>query len=182
MELGVITSENLAAFQTLLLPETVRALADGKPVTALGLVQDRVAVGACAGSMEERRFQIHSFYVAPAYTQITDHIDTLDISNSEEDRELLILLGYLHAVQQRLAAYFGNQGADVKAAAAAGQSRFKPRGEAGKEGEALKGLGVLASFGTEYLRRYFPGIPGLTEIEKLEYDQDPKEYLKLMVE
>lgn len=70
MELGVITSENLAAFQTLLLPETVRALADGKPVTALGLVQDRVAVGACAGSMEERRFQIHSFYVAPAYRRM----------------------------------------------------------------------------------------------------------------
>lgn len=117
-----------------------------------------------------------------AYTQITDHIDTLDISNSEEDRELLILLGYLHAVHQRLGAYFGNHGADVKEAAAAGQSRFKPKGEAGKEGEAVKGLAVLASVGTEYLRRYFPGIPGLTEIEKLDYDQDPKEYLKLMVE
>ena len=115
-----------------------------------------------------------------AYTQITDHIDTLDISNSEEDRELLILLGYLHAVHQRLDSYFGKRGADIKEAAANGQNRFKPKEE--MEGEAVKDQGVLASFGTEYLRRYFPGIPGLTEIEKLDYDQNPKEYLKLMVE
>ena len=66
MELGIVTSENLEIFRSLLLPESAQALADGEPVTTLGLVEKHVAVGACAGSMEERCFQIHSFYVAPA--------------------------------------------------------------------------------------------------------------------
>lgn len=70
MELGIVTSENLEVFRSLLLPESARALADGEPVTALGLVQDRVAVGACAGSIQGERFHINSFYVAPAYRRM----------------------------------------------------------------------------------------------------------------
>ena len=67
MQIGILPPGEPGVFRSLLLPEVAEALAAGEPVTAFGLTQDRLAVGALAGYLENRRFQIASLYVAPDY-------------------------------------------------------------------------------------------------------------------
>ena len=67
MEIGALVPGEPGVFASLLLPETARALAAGEPVTALGLTEKRLAVGAAAGYLSGRLFQIASLYVAPDY-------------------------------------------------------------------------------------------------------------------
>lgn len=67
MEIGCLTPGNLSVFRPLLLPETARALERGEPLTALGLTEGRVALGAAAGYLAGRRFRVTSLYVAPDY-------------------------------------------------------------------------------------------------------------------
>ena len=49
MEIGVLPSGGPGVFRALLLPEAARALEEGEPLTALGLTQEGMAVGAAAG-------------------------------------------------------------------------------------------------------------------------------------
>ena len=67
MQIGILPPGEPGVFRSLLLPEAAEALAAGEPVTAFGLTQDRLAVGALAGYLEKGRFQIASLYVAPDY-------------------------------------------------------------------------------------------------------------------
>ncbi len=70
MEIGVITSRNIGVFRSLLLPECARAVAAEEPIVALGLTQDKLAVGACAGTLVGKHFQILSFFVASSYRRM----------------------------------------------------------------------------------------------------------------
>ena len=67
MNIGILPPGDAGDFQSLLLPETARALAAGEPVTALALTRNDVAIGAVAGYLENDCFQISSLYVAPDY-------------------------------------------------------------------------------------------------------------------
>lgn len=67
MELGYISSEQMQYFKNLLLPQTVEAMENGEPITALGIVKDSIACGAVAGFITEGKFYIDSLYVAPGY-------------------------------------------------------------------------------------------------------------------
>lgn len=67
MEFGYIGGEQLPLFSSLLLPDAVRALQRGEPLTALGICQDGVACGALAGFAGEGCFHIVSLYVAPDF-------------------------------------------------------------------------------------------------------------------
>ena len=67
MNIGILPPGDAGVFQSLLLPETARALAAGEPVTALALTRNDVAIGAVAGYLENDCFQISSLYVAPDY-------------------------------------------------------------------------------------------------------------------
>lgn len=67
MEFGYISAEQLPLFSSLLLPDAVRALERGEPLTALGICRDGVACGALAGFAGEGCFHIVSLYVAPDF-------------------------------------------------------------------------------------------------------------------
>lgn len=67
MEIGVVIPGEPGVFASLLLPETVQQLQAGEPVTALGLTEGRLAVGAAAGYLVGQMFQVTSLYVAPDY-------------------------------------------------------------------------------------------------------------------
>ena len=67
MELGYLPLGEPGVFRTLLLPEVGDALAAGEPLTALGLTEDGLALGAAAGHLENGRFWIRSLYVAPEH-------------------------------------------------------------------------------------------------------------------
>lgn len=67
MELGYINSEQMQYFKNLLLPQTVEAIENGEPITALGIVKDSIACGAVAGFLTGGEFHIDSLYVAPGY-------------------------------------------------------------------------------------------------------------------
>lgn len=67
MKIGYIGKEQLDTFSTLLLPQIVDAIRKGEPVTTLGAVKDKVAVGAVAGYLEDSVYKIISLYVAPNY-------------------------------------------------------------------------------------------------------------------
>ncbi|MCD8196712.1 MAG: GNAT family N-acetyltransferase [Lachnospiraceae bacterium] len=67
MQIGVLPPGDPGVFRSLLLPEAARALEEGQAVTALGLTEGDVAVGALAGDLEDGFFQIRSLYVAPDY-------------------------------------------------------------------------------------------------------------------
>lgn len=67
MELGYLPLGEPGVFRTLLLPEVGDALAAGEPLTALGLTEDGLALGAAAGHLENGRFWVRSLYVAPEY-------------------------------------------------------------------------------------------------------------------
>lgn len=67
MEIGYINSAQLQFFSNLLLPQTVEAMENGEPITALGVVKDSIACGALAGYLTEGKFYIDSLYVAPDY-------------------------------------------------------------------------------------------------------------------
>lgn len=54
-------------FRSLLLPETADALAAGEPITAFGLIEEDIAIGAIAGYLRGSVFRISSLYVAPDY-------------------------------------------------------------------------------------------------------------------
>lgn len=66
MKIGVLPQGEPGVFRSLLLPETVDALARGEPVAALGL-EEGEAAGALAGYIQGERFVISSLFVAPAY-------------------------------------------------------------------------------------------------------------------
>lgn len=67
MRIGVLPQGDPGVFRSLLLPEVANAQAAGESVTALGLTQGDVAIGAVAGYLEDGRYQIASLYVAPDY-------------------------------------------------------------------------------------------------------------------
>lgn len=71
MKVCLINQENLQGFRSLLLPAMAAEMEAGGAVLALGLVQEEAdgltACGAAAGWAAENRFEIHSFYIAPAY-------------------------------------------------------------------------------------------------------------------
>lgn len=67
MEIGYIDSAQMQFFSNLLLPQTVEAIQNGEPITALGIVKDSIACGAIAGYITEGKFRIVSFYVAPEF-------------------------------------------------------------------------------------------------------------------
>ncbi|MCC8140623.1 MAG: GNAT family N-acetyltransferase [Lachnospiraceae bacterium] len=67
MQIGVLQPGDPGVFESLLLPEAAQALKAKEPVTALGLTEGDVAVGALAGDLEGGFFQIRSLYVAPDY-------------------------------------------------------------------------------------------------------------------
>lgn len=66
-DVGSVDKDNIFAFKTLLLPGVANAICEDEPVTALGLVDRGVAVGAMAGYADGDTFVLSSFYVAPAY-------------------------------------------------------------------------------------------------------------------
>ena len=65
MEIGYLPLGEPGVFRSLLLPEAADALAQGEPLTALGLTEDGLALGAAAGYLENGRFLLRSLYVAP---------------------------------------------------------------------------------------------------------------------
>lgn len=67
METTIIDKGNISLFKNLLLPNEAKLILEGKPVFALGLVDDGVACGAIAGGPYENYFKIKSFFVAPDY-------------------------------------------------------------------------------------------------------------------
>jgi len=67
MDITMITSENLPHFKTLLLPGSFAMMEAQQPVTALGLVEGRVACGALAGYVEDETFRLTSLFVAEGY-------------------------------------------------------------------------------------------------------------------
>ncbi|MCD8067284.1 MAG: GNAT family N-acetyltransferase [Lachnospiraceae bacterium] len=67
LKTGVLPPGDPGVFKTFLLPDIARALEEGEPVTAFGLAEDQLAVGALAGYLEGGLFQIASLYVAPDY-------------------------------------------------------------------------------------------------------------------
>lgn len=67
MEIGFLVPGEPGAFAPLLLPQAAQQLQAGEPLTALGLTEARLAVGAAAGYLQGRMFQITSLYVAPDY-------------------------------------------------------------------------------------------------------------------
>ena len=67
MEIGVLPLGEPGVFRPLLLPRAADALAEGEPLTALGLTENGLALGAAAGYLDQGRLQISSLYVAPAY-------------------------------------------------------------------------------------------------------------------
>ena len=67
MDIGFLPREDLGVFRALLLPETADALAAGEAVTALGLTENGLALGAAAGYLTGDRFHVSSLYVAPAF-------------------------------------------------------------------------------------------------------------------
>ena len=69
MQIGVLPPGEPGVFRSLLLPEAADALARGEALTALGLTENGLALGAAAGYLENSQFQLISLYVAPAYRQ-----------------------------------------------------------------------------------------------------------------
>lgn len=69
MQIGVLPPGEPGVFRSLLLPEAADALARGEALTALGLTETGLALGAAAGYLENSQFQLISLYVAPAYRQ-----------------------------------------------------------------------------------------------------------------
>lgn len=67
MEIGILPLQEPGVFRSLLLKQTADALANGEPLTAIGLTEGDLAVGAAAGYLEKGRFLVHSLYVAPEY-------------------------------------------------------------------------------------------------------------------
>ena len=67
MEIGVLPLGDPGVFRSLLLPRVVDALTEKEPVTALGLTENGLALGAAAGYLDQGRFLINSLYVAPDY-------------------------------------------------------------------------------------------------------------------
>ena len=65
MEIGVLPLGEPGVFRSLLLPRVAQALEENEPVTALGLTENGLALGAAAGYLEQGRFLISSLYVAP---------------------------------------------------------------------------------------------------------------------
>lgn len=67
MEVTIIDKGNIHFFKSLLIPEAVQMLIEGKPLFALGLIDNGVACGALAGGPYENVFTILSLFVAPDY-------------------------------------------------------------------------------------------------------------------
>lgn len=67
MKIGVLPPGDPGVFRSLLLPEVAAALTAQEPLTAFGLTQDDLAIGAAAGYLEGNTFLILSFYIAPDY-------------------------------------------------------------------------------------------------------------------
>ena len=67
MKIGYINGEQMQYFSNVLLPQTVEAIQNKEPMTALGIVKDSIACGAIAGYLTEGKFYIDSLYVAPGY-------------------------------------------------------------------------------------------------------------------
>lgn len=66
MEATLIDRSNLQYFERLLYPQEVETLRAGRPLVALGAVEDGMACGALTGGPEGDRFVIDSIYVAPS--------------------------------------------------------------------------------------------------------------------
>ncbi len=71
MKICLINQENLQGFRSLLLPAIAAEIEKGAPVLALGICKEDAdgltACGAAGGWAAENRFEIYSFYIAPAY-------------------------------------------------------------------------------------------------------------------
>ena len=65
--IGLVTEENIGAFESLLLEDVVAGIREGLPMISLGWMVDDIAVGAISGMVSGDVFQIRSFYVAPKY-------------------------------------------------------------------------------------------------------------------
>lgn len=66
METTIIDRGNLKYFTSFLLTNAAKLLQEGKPLFALGLVDNGTACGALAGGPINGKFQITSFFVAPS--------------------------------------------------------------------------------------------------------------------
>lgn len=67
METTIIDKGNIHHFAKLLLQEEAKLIIEGKPLFALGLVDNGVACGALAGGPYDNVFRLTSFFVAPDY-------------------------------------------------------------------------------------------------------------------
>jgi GNAT superfamily N-acetyltransferase len=67
MKLGYISTNNLSAYRSLLLPQAARAIDRGEALTAVGVAEGSLACGALAGFLEDGCFRIVSLYMAPDY-------------------------------------------------------------------------------------------------------------------
>lgn len=65
METTIIDRGNLDFFTSFLLPDAALLLKEGKPIFALGLVENEEACGALAGGPRDGYFEISSFFIAP---------------------------------------------------------------------------------------------------------------------
>ena len=121
-----------------------------------------------------------------AFTTLTDSTKTLDIANNADDREMLMVLTYMHVAMRRLNFYFGEMGKEAIKAAAKGEEYVPPKILA-EQDEKSGFLEAQRFVGTEYIREHFPDAPGLTAYEEDIYRNrilakeytGPRAYLRL---
>ncbi len=70
MDTTIIDKGNINLFKDLLIPEEASLILAGKPLFALGLVDNGVACGAVAGGPYESVFKVSSLFVAPDYRKM----------------------------------------------------------------------------------------------------------------
>ena len=67
MKIGYISKNELPIFRNLLGSDIVQSIEKNKPVTALGISVEEVAIGAVAGYIDDEIFKITSLFISPDY-------------------------------------------------------------------------------------------------------------------
>ena len=113
MDIGFLPKEDPGVFRALLLPETADALTAGEPVTALGLTENGLALGAAAGYLTGDRFRITSLYVAPEYRRHGGGallLDTLQVLAAPHAGGLECAFSVTHPDHQTLIPFLTGEG------------------------------------------------------------------------
>ena len=102
-----ISKQNAAAFQSFILPDEYELIMQGKSVTALGLMDRKLACGALVGYFtDDITFQITSLYIAPDYRRGGGATALLDVLKGVLSYNSVIEVNYTKEDDDHLSDFF----------------------------------------------------------------------------